>query len=192
MARDANSSRRQVEFNIGDKALLSTKFFIPPSSTPGGRKFAPKFAGLYEVIAKVSPVAYKLQLPDGTNAHPVFHSSLLRVYHPDSTGERTHAVPEPVRVDGQVEFAVEKITQERRKYDKLEYLVHWKGYPAHDATREPIENVDGSEALIDFRESRLGRSGANLSPNSLESGLLTVDSNLPFEYVPTSPKNPFI
>jgi hypothetical protein len=110
MARDANSSRRQVEFNIGDKVLLSTKFFKPPSSTPGGRKFAPKFVGPYEVIAKVSPVAYKLQLPDGTNAH----SSLLRVYHPDSTGERTHAVPEPVRVDGQVEFAVEKIIQERR------------------------------------------------------------------------------
>jgi predicted aspartyl protease/transposase InsO family protein len=180
MAREANSSRRHVEFDIGDKVLLSTKFFKPPSSTPGGRKFAPKFAGPYEVIAKVSPVAYKLQLPEGTNAHPVFHSSLLRVYHPDSTGERTHPVPEPVRVDGQVEFAVEKIIQERRRYGKLEYLVHWKGYPAHDATWEPIENVDGSEALLDFRESRSGRSVANTSPNSLESGLLTVEPELPF------------
>jgi hypothetical protein len=45
-------------------------------------------------------------------------------YHPDSTGERTQAVPEPVRVDGQVEFAVEKIIQERRRYGRLEYLVH--------------------------------------------------------------------
>jgi hypothetical protein len=134
MVREANSSRRHVEFDIGDKVFLSTKFFKPPSSSPGGRKFAPKFAGPYEVFAKVSLVAYKHQLPEGTNAHPVFHSSLLRVYHPDSTGERTYPVPEPVRVDGQVEFAVEKIFQEWRRFSKLEYIVHWKGYPAHDTT----------------------------------------------------------
>jgi hypothetical protein len=124
MVREANWSRWHVEFDIGDKVLFSIKFFKTPSSTPWGRKFAPKFAGPYEVFAKVSPVAYKLQLPEGTNAHPVFHSSLLRVYHRDSTGEQTHPVPEPVRVYGQVEFAVEETIQELRRNGKLEYLVH--------------------------------------------------------------------
>jgi hypothetical protein len=76
MARDANGSRRDAEFAVGDQVLLSTKFFRPPADAERGRKFAPKFAGPYKVVAKVSPVSYKLQLPVGTNAHPVFHSSL--------------------------------------------------------------------------------------------------------------------
>jgi hypothetical protein len=88
MARDANKSRREVEFAVGDQVLLSTKSFKPPADIARGRKFAPKFAGPYNIVAKVSPVAYKLQLPAGTNAHPVFHSSLLRSYKADLTGER--------------------------------------------------------------------------------------------------------
>jgi Chromo (CHRromatin Organisation MOdifier) domain len=180
MARDANKSRRDAEFKVGDQALLSTKFFKPPADVARGRKFAPKFAGPYNVVAKVSHFAYKLQLPAGTNAHPVFHSSLLRSYKADVTGKRVTIVPDPVQVEGQVEFVVESIIQDRRIRGKREFLVHWKGYSPHDATWEPLYNVDGSQALIDFEESRVGRSVVNPTLNSLETGLLTVDSKLPF------------
>jgi hypothetical protein len=103
-------------------------------------------------------VAYKLDLPVGTNAHPVFHSSLLKAYKPDSTGERSTPVPEAVSVDGQVEYIVEAVLDERVRRGKREYLVHWAGYHANDSTWEPAINVQGSEALITFQESS-GRGG---------------------------------
>jgi hypothetical protein len=156
MARDANNSRREAEFAVGDQVLLSTKFFKPPADAERGRKLAPKFAGPYNVVAKVPPVAYKLQLPGSTNAHPVFHSSLLKSYKADVIGTRVPAVPDPVQVDGQVEFIVDRIIQDRRVRGKREFIVHWKGYSPHDATWEPLYNVDGSQALVDFEESPCG------------------------------------
>jgi Chromo (CHRromatin Organisation MOdifier) domain len=90
------------------------------------------------------------------------------------------AVPELVQVEGQVEFVVGSIIQDRRVRGKREFLVRWKGYSRHDATWEPVFNVDGSQALIDFEESREGGSVVNPTLNSLAPGLLTVDSKLPF------------
>jgi Integrase zinc binding domain/Chromo (CHRromatin Organisation MOdifier) domain len=166
----------------GHDAILVVvdKLSKPPADIARGRKFAPKFAGPYNIVLKFSPVTYKLQLPAGTNAHPVFHSSLLRSYKADVTVERVSEVPELVHVEGQVEFAVERIIKDRRVRGKREFLVHWKGYSPHDATWEPLYNVDGSQALIEVEESRMGRSNVNPTVISIETGLVTVDSKLPF------------
>jgi Chromo (CHRromatin Organisation MOdifier) domain len=81
-----------------------------------------------------------------------FNSSLLKSYQADVTGTRVPAVPDPVQVEGQVEFVVENIMQDRRVRGKREFLVHWKGYSQHDSTWEPLCNVEGLQALIDFEE----------------------------------------
>jgi Chromo (CHRromatin Organisation MOdifier) domain len=130
--------------------LLSTKYFKPPEDKERRKKLAAKFAGRYEVIQVVSPVPYKLALPPGTNAHPVFHAGLLRPYFPDVTGHRIPKVPEPVVVNGQVEYLVETILDSRMVRNKTQYLVKWKGYPIYESTYEPEENVQGSEAAEDF------------------------------------------
>jgi hypothetical protein len=78
MGSYANKRRRSEDHEVGDLVLLSTRFFKPPSDSSRAHKLAPKFSGPYKVVKNISPVAYKLELPVGTNAHPVFHSSLLK------------------------------------------------------------------------------------------------------------------
>jgi hypothetical protein len=75
-----NAKRSDYEFGVGDKVLLSNKRFKPPEDNGRRKKLAAKFAGPYEIIQVVSPVAYKPALPPGTNAHPVFHAGLLRPF----------------------------------------------------------------------------------------------------------------
>jgi hypothetical protein len=108
MGTQANKLRRAEMYEVGDHVLLSTRFLKPPSDVARGRKLAIKYAGTYEVVKKVSPVAYEVRLPPGTNAHPVFYSSLLRSYNADSTVERSQAIPEPVCVEGQAEYVLRK------------------------------------------------------------------------------------
>ena len=47
-------------------------------------KLSPMFIGPYEVIEKVGPVAYRLELPpELEKIHNVFHASMLRRYRSD-------------------------------------------------------------------------------------------------------------
>jgi hypothetical protein len=61
-AANQNAKRRDYEFGVGDKVLLSTKHFKPSEDKEGRKTLAAKFAGPYEMIQVVSPVAYKLAL----------------------------------------------------------------------------------------------------------------------------------
>jgi hypothetical protein len=108
-----NAKRRDYEFGVGDKVMLSTKHFKPPEDKERRKKLAAKFAGPYEIIQVVSPVAYNLSLPPGTHAHPVFHAGLLKTNFSDATGHRIPESPEPVVVNGQIEYLVETILDSR-------------------------------------------------------------------------------
>ena len=57
--RHADRRRRHVEFDVGDQVLLSTRNLklLAPS-----RKLQDRFVGPFTVVAKVGPVAYRLDL----------------------------------------------------------------------------------------------------------------------------------
>ena len=93
--------------------------------------------------------------------HLVFHVSLLKKYEEnlEEFKDRITPPPPPVKIQGEEEFEVEYILNKRLKRLKrqkiqVEYLVKWKGYPEHDATWEPAENLQNTdEAVQKFKMS---------------------------------------
>ncbi len=141
-ARNANKKRRDVTFEVGEKVWLNTRNLNIVIDGPAD-KLNPKWIGPLNIVGKINDVAYKLELPhelERNRVHPVFHSSLLKKHiESDEFKEREPPKPPPDSYDdgGEELWEVEKILNQRIRRKQVEYLVLWKGYPAHEATWEP-------------------------------------------------------
>jgi Reverse transcriptase (RNA-dependent DNA polymerase)/RNase H-like domain found in reverse transcriptase/Integrase zinc binding domain/Chromo (CHRromatin Organisation MOdifier) domain/Aspartyl protease len=143
----ANSKRRDVTFNVGDKILLNSKNINIKHS--GSRKLLPRYIGPFEITQKIGQVAYKLQLPLNMKCHNVFHVSLLQTY---TRSGRHQPPPPPLVIDGAYEYEVHHILDHNgHKPGKRRFLVAWKGYPAEHNTWEPEANLTNcSEDLAEY------------------------------------------
>jgi transposase InsO family protein len=150
--KNANKSRRDVQFEVNNEVLLSSAHIhLASQATRPSKKLQHRFIGPYRVIQKISPVAYKLELPDTLKIHPVFHVSILRPYlSPDTVEHRpaTLPPPEPITINDAEEFEVDKILDHRTRHNRQEYLVKWVGYPDHDASWEPAAHLDHAQDCI--------------------------------------------
>ena len=84
-------------------------------------------------------MTFMLQLPPSWRIHNAFHVSLLRPYrNPNAVfTDRSGAPPPPTLVNGEPEYAVERLLSHRlrrRGHHKfVEFLVRWTGYdPSQD------------------------------------------------------------
>ncbi|GJT17691.1 putative reverse transcriptase domain-containing protein [Tanacetum coccineum] len=80
-------------------------------------KLAPRFVGPFEIIKKVGPVAYRLDLPEELNGvHDTFHVSNLKKCLADPTLQ----VPlDEIRVDAKLNFVEEPVEILEREFKKL-------------------------------------------------------------------------
>ena len=148
----ADKKRRDVEFNIGDEVLLSTRNLTPMMTTGGSHKLGALYIGPFKVIEKFTS-SYRLELPEHMKIHPVFHVSQLKLYRVPEESRRRHHRPEPViTAEGNEEYVVEEIvnhrTRKRGRKTTTEYLVFWEGYPAHEATWEPEGNLENAPEKV--------------------------------------------
>lgn len=155
----ADRHRRDVSFVVGDRVWLDTSDI---TFAVGAHKLLDKYIGPYAIVEVVSPVAYKLDLPQRlSRLHPVFHVSKLKKEVADAgkfPGRVQVDRPAPAaKIDGEDAWAVERIVDKRKRKGRTEYLVKWENYPDTDNMWLPIANLREARDAIDQYEQHARR-----------------------------------
>jgi len=153
MRRYADRHRAEaVEYKVGDLVLLSTKDLKWQMVGRRSEKLTERFVGPYKIKAIISSNVVELELPATVKIHPVVNISRIRRYVDQVKGQRKEA-PQPVIVEGEEEWEVEKILNKKRIRGKDKYLVRWKGFTAEGDTWESRENLQNAgDSLREFEE----------------------------------------
>jgi hypothetical protein len=157
--RYADESRRDLQFSVGDKVMLSTAHINNADRAP---KLSPKYIGPFTVARVVNGNAYVLDLPPTMKMHSTFNVSQLKPYRDGATQfpDRVQEIydrPPPEVIDsqtGQDAWEVDHILAKRMRGRTTEYLVKWKGYPHWENTWEPVRSLRlAPDALKSFESN---------------------------------------
>ena len=147
----ADKKRTEASLAVGDWVFLKLRPYMQVSvAVRRHLKLAHKYFGPYLVLEKVGQVAYKLQLPPGSQVHPVFHISLLK----KRVGTKYTATTTLPKLGPEGQFLVYPYKLlERRSVKKanravVQWLIQWSHSIAEDATWEDAASV--MEQFPDF------------------------------------------
>lgn len=118
----------------------------------------PKYSGPYKITEVVTPVTFRLDLPQAVldrKVHNAFHASLVKPYHADTRFGRSPNPPPALTLsDGTEAHEVERVLQHRTRRGRSQYLVKWKGY--HDTENSWVreQDIDAAELITAFNSSR--------------------------------------
>jgi len=141
-------NKKLTEIKEGDQVWLE------------GRKLSPKRYGPFTVSQKISPVTMCLDLPASMKIHNVFHMDLLLPYKEIEQYGMPFTCP-PLIIDSEEEYEIENILKAWHfsKKCKLQYLVHWKGYPYSDDQWIDHKDLNAPNLLTDFYLSNSATAG---------------------------------
>nr|GEZ25789.1 retrotransposon protein, putative, Ty3-gypsy subclass [Tanacetum cinerariifolium] len=109
-----DKSKKPLEFSAGDYVLLKVSSWVRFGKKG---KLEPRFVGTFEIVEKVGPVAYRLDLPEELNGvHDTFHVSNLKKCLTNPTLQ----VPlDEIQVDAKLNFMEEHVEILERELKKL-------------------------------------------------------------------------
>jgi hypothetical protein len=141
---NADPNRRFLEFQVDDMVYLKVSPMKGVMRFGRKGKLSPRFIGPFKILARIGPVAYRLELPSSMSAiHNVFHVSMLRKCIQSSTPV---AVPEDLEILEDVTFKIrpERIVdhrEKRLKYKTIQLVkVQWSN-DERDCTWETEERM---------------------------------------------------
>ncbi|GJY62463.1 putative reverse transcriptase domain-containing protein [Tanacetum coccineum] len=113
----ADKRRKPLEFSVGDYVLLKVSPWKGVVHFGKKGKLAPRFVGPFEIIERVGPVAYRLDLPEELDGvHDTFYVSNLKKCLADPTLQ----VPlDEIQVDAKLNFVEEPVEILEREFKKL-------------------------------------------------------------------------
>jgi hypothetical protein len=136
-------------FKVGDLVWLNRKNI---DTTRPSLKLDHKLLGPFRIKAKVSDLAFTLDLPATMDCHPTFGVSLLEKYKP---GHRDQPQDPPPRIEidshGYERFIPERILDAKFDNNDYFYLIKWEGYSDEHNTWEPIRLVRHLRIFSQFK-----------------------------------------
>nr|GFC29129.1 putative reverse transcriptase domain-containing protein [Tanacetum cinerariifolium] len=102
-------SRKPMEFEVGDMVMLKVSPWKGVIRFGKHGKLSPRYIGPFEIIEKIGPMAYKLELPEKLHGiHNTFYVSNLKKYLADENlviqleeiqlDKKLHFIEEPVEI----------------------------------------------------------------------------------------------
>ena len=148
--RWARAKKEGREFHQGDLVWLEGRNLKidQPASKLAARRYGP-----FPVAQVLSPITYRLTLPEQWKIHPVFHVDLLTPYKETAFHGDNYTRPPPDLIDGEEEYEVEQIVDSRTRgrNRKVQYLVKWVGYPESDNQWLDADQLTADEAIREFK-----------------------------------------
>jgi hypothetical protein len=144
MKSQADKNRSEREFQIGDMVYLKLQPHIQSSVVfHSNQKLSFRYFGPYKILARVGPVAYKLDLPASAQIHPVVHVSQLKKHVPPQAevlDTLDAVVTDPtVQVLPLQVLAVRGVLNGGKLQQRV--LVQWEHQPPSMATWEDVSDM---------------------------------------------------
>ena len=117
----ADKRRIPLEFQVGDKVLLKVSPWKGVIRFGKQGNLNPRYVGPFEIVERIGPVTYRLNLPNELNGvHDVHHVSNIKKCLSDTT----LVVPlEDIQVDDQLRFVEEPVEILERGVEKLRHSI---------------------------------------------------------------------
>ncbi|XP_038892596.1 uncharacterized protein LOC120081632 [Benincasa hispida] len=141
----ADKRRRELEFEVGERVFLRLSPWKGILQFGRKGKLSPRYIGPYEIVERVGPAAYRLQLSmELARIHDVFHVSMPRKYVPIPM---PILATQPVQLKEDLSYEEETIEILDRKDQVLKnktiplVKVLWPNHGVEEATWEPEEQM---------------------------------------------------
>ena len=123
MKKQVDRSRKEIEeYKVGDKVLISTKYFSMELMKRVTKKLMEKFIGPYVVRKIVSENVVELELLVSLRIHPVVNVRRIVKCREQVEGQKKILLP-PVKIASEKEYKVEEILDRQERRGKTRYLV---------------------------------------------------------------------
>jgi hypothetical protein len=126
VARDRQKSyadvrRKPMEFQVGDRVMLKVSPWKGMVRFGKHGKLNPRYIGPFNILERIGPVAYKLELPEElSRVHDTFHISNLK----KCLSDESPVIPlKEIRLDDKLVFTEEQVEIMDREVKQLKKIV---------------------------------------------------------------------